>query len=78
MEDLDLIYIPTQDELVQHINAAFDSVDLINELLTKSPLEPEDPEIIARNVVHLQIMMSYDWFSSALTQEQTDQINAVI
>lgn len=78
MENLDIIYMPTQDELAQHINSAFDSVNLINELVIKSPQENEDAETIARNVVHLQIMMSYDWFSSALTQEQTDQINAVI
>lgn len=71
-------YIPTTEELAQHISAAFDSVNLINELVIKSPQEDGDAETIERNVEHLKIMMDYDWFSSALTSEQQSQINAII
>jgi len=71
-------YTPTTEELAQHISAAFDSVNLINELVIKSPQEDGDAETIERNVEHLKIMMNYDWFSSALTSEQQLQINAII
>lgn len=71
-------YTPTSEELAQHISAAFDSVNLINELVIKTPQDNEDAETIERNVEHLKIMMAFDWFSSALTTEQTTQINAVI
>lgn len=71
-------YIPTQEELDKHISASFDSVDLINELVVKSPKEDGDAGTIERNVEHLKIMMAYDWFASALTQEQANQINTII
>lgn len=72
------IYIPTPEELSKHISAAFDSVDLINDLAVKTPQEDGDEETMNRNVEHLKIMMGYDWFASALTTEQTTQINAII
>jgi len=71
-------YIPTSEELAQHISAAFDSVDLINELVVKPQQEDGDAETMDRNVEHLKIMMAYDWFASALTEEQANQINAII
>lgn len=71
-------YIPTAEELAQHISAAFDSVNLINELAVKSPQEDGDAETMDRNVEHLKIMMGFEWFASALTSEQELQINAII
>ena len=71
-------YTPTAEELAQHISAAFDSVDLINELVVKPQQEEGDAEIMDRNVEHLKIMMASEWFAPALTEEQANQINAII
>lgn len=77
MENIE-IFIPEIDEINQHISSAFDSVDLINALLTKSNLDEQDNDDMGRNVKHLKIMMAYEWFASALTSEQELQINAII
>lgn len=61
----------TQEQIAQDVSAAFDSVDLINR-------NEDDAVTIERNVEHLRIMMGYDWFASALTAEQAEQINAII
>lgn len=61
----------TQEQIAQSVSAAFDSVDLINR-------NEDDSETIERNVEHLRIMMSYEWFVSALTIEQMKQINSII
>ena len=61
----------TQEQIAQSVSAAFDSVDLINR-------NEDNAETIERNVEHLRIMMGYEWFISALTAEQLEQINAII
>ena len=61
----------TQEQIAQIVNAAFDSVELINR-------NEDDAETIERNVEHLRIMMGFEWFASALTAEQTEQINTII
>ena len=61
----------TPEQIAQSVSAAFDSVDLINR-------NEDDSETIERNVEHLRIMMSYEWFVSALTIEQMEQINTII
>jgi hypothetical protein len=61
----------TPEQIAQSVSAAFDSVDLINR-------NEDDAATIERNVEHLRIMMGYEWFASALTAEQTEQINAII
>jgi methyl-accepting chemotaxis protein len=61
----------TSEQIAQIVNAAFDSVELINR-------NEDDAETIERNVEHLRIMMGEEWFVSALTAEQTEQINAII
>lgn len=71
-------YTPTQKQIEKHVKSAFDSVDLINALLTKSNLDEQDNDDMDRNVKHLKIMMAYEWFASALTSEQELQINAII
>ncbi len=61
----------TPEQIAQSVSAAFDSVDLINR-------NEDDAETIERNVEHLRIMMGFEWFASALTAEQTEQINTII
>jgi len=61
----------TQEQVAQSVSAAFDSVDLINR-------NEDDAVTIERNVEHLRIMMNKEWFASALTAKQTEQINTII
>jgi len=65
-------------DIPQSISAAFDSVNLINELNVISELTEKQIKIKSINVSHLQLMMSKDWFVDALTEEQTNKINSVI
>lgn len=67
----------TSEEVQQSISAAYDSVNIINEMiLIESPTE-DDLDIIRRNKEHLSLMMAKTWFSKALTSEQTAEINSV-
>ena len=67
-----------EKEILKSVNAAFDSVNLINELNAKTDKTQDDLDTISRNVEHLIIMMSKEWFVNALTSEQTSAINAII
>ena len=67
-----------ENEILQSVNAAFDSVNLINELNAKTDKTQDDLDTISRNVEHLIIMMSKEWFVNALTSVQTSAINAII
>lgn len=68
----------TQEQIEKQVSAAFDSVNLINELQAKESNTEEEVSTISRNVKHLNIMMTKAWFNKALSTEQTAQINAVI
>lgn len=61
----------------QHISAAFDSVNLINQLIAE-PIDDEKKSTVKRNVEHLEIMMGKDFFVTALTAEQKTQIEECI
>lgn len=68
----------TQEQIEKSISAAFDSVNLIEELNLLETLTEEETDRKTRNIQHLEIMMEKEWFSSNLTSEQTSQINSVI
>lgn len=68
----------TQEQIAQSISAAFDSVNLINEINMQDEKTQDDLYTIERNVNHLRIMMGYEWFAEALTADQTEQINNII
>lgn len=68
----------TQEEIDRHISAAFDSVNLITALRALISLDSEQTSSLNRNVEHLQIMMAQEWFSVALSLQQTNEINAAI
>jgi hypothetical protein len=61
----------------QSISAAFDSVNLINETVTK-PTDDENKDLVKRNVEHLEIMLGKEFFSNALTTEQRSEIDNTI
>ena len=69
----------TPEQIAQSVSAAFDSVNLINRNKEEEDDEKKiDEERIERNVEHLRIMMKFEWFASALTEEQSVQINTII
>lgn len=64
----------TEDQVQHSISAAFDSVNLINELKTKSSLTEEEQDRLDRNKEHLVIMLGKDWFETGLTEQQKNEI----
>ena len=68
----------TSEQVQKHIAAAFDSVNLINELNAVESLTQEQVDSKERNVQHLEIMIAKEWFVEALTEEQTSIINQLI
>ena len=68
----------TQEEARVSVNAAFDSVNLINEINVLVEKSQEDLDTLDRNVEHLEIMMAKDWFVSELTPEEKIQIESVL
>ena len=61
----------TPEEITAQVNAAFDSVELINK-------NEDSVETIQRNIEHLCIMMEKEWFVQALTTNQKNQIKTII
>lgn len=68
----------TQEQARASVNAAFDSVNLINEINALAEKTQEDLDTLDRNVRHLEIMMGKDWFTAELTPEEKQQIEAII
>jgi hypothetical protein len=68
----------TQEQARASVNAAFDSVNLINKINALAETTQEDLDTLDRNVQHLEIMMAKDWFVAELTLEEKEQIEAVI
>jgi hypothetical protein len=67
----------TPEQVQQHINAAFDSVNLINDEITKEVTDNRK-DTVKRNVEHLEIMIAKDWFVAGCTEQQSTDINACI
>ena len=68
----------TEEQLQKSISAAFDSVNLINELKAKLSLTEEEQDRLDRNKEHLTIMLGKDWFSNGLTEQQKNDINTCL
>ena len=69
---------PTLEQLEKHFSAMHDSVNLINALIEKTTLSETEKDELKRNKEHLTIMLAKDWFSSALTEQQTTDINTCL
>ena len=69
--------VKTEKQITNSINAAFDSVNLINSIVAK-PFEANKEKNVKSNVEHLSLMLSKDWFATGLTEEQKSQIDACI
>ena len=68
----------TEDQTQRSISAAFDSVNLVNELKAKPSLTEEEQSRLDRNKEHLTIMLGKDWFEAGLTEQQKIDINACL
>jgi hypothetical protein len=67
----------TEEQVKRSINAAFDSVNLINSIVANA-FDLTKESTVKANVEHLNIMLSKDWFAAGLTEEQKSQVDACI
>ena len=67
----------TQEEIQHSINAAYDSVNLINELNLIAELSNEEKDTLDRNKEHIKIMLAKEWFFNALTEEQKVELSSI-
>ena len=67
----------TAEQAAKSVLAAYDSVNLIAELKAKAELSEEETATVARNVGHIVIMLSKEWFAAALTTEQKAELEAI-
>ena len=68
----------TPEQVQRSISAAFDSVNLINQLKAQPSLTEEEQDRLNRNVEHLRIMLAKEWFSEGLTEQQKNDIDACL
>lgn len=59
------------------ISTAFDSVNLINKLVTETANDKKKANV-ERNVKHLELMLTKEFFTDALTSTQKSEIEACI
>ena len=59
------------------VNASFDSVNLINKLITETK-DDKKKSSVERNVKHLELMLTKEFFTNALTNTQKTDIEACI
>lgn len=67
----------TPEQIQKDVSAAFDSVNLINKLVLET-ISDKKKSNVDRNVKHLELMVTKEFFSSALTEEQTTEITDCI
>ena len=68
----------TQDQIEKSISATYDSVSLINELNSKEVLTEEEADSKDKNIEHIKIMLSKEWFANALTKDQKAELEVKI
>jgi len=68
----------TAEQAAKSVLAAYDSVNLINELRAKAQLTEDEQDTLTRNVEHIAIMLAKEWFATALTAEQKTELESLI
>jgi len=68
----------TQEQIVRSISAAYDSVNLINQLNSKEVLTDNDIDSKNRNVEHIKIMLGKDWFINGLDEFQKQELESIV
>ena len=69
--------IPKTPNPEKAVSAAYDSVNLINKLVLET-IDDKKKSTVDRNVKHLEVMLTKEFFTEALTTEQTTEIEACI
>jgi hypothetical protein len=72
---MEITYTP--EEVAKSISAAYDSINLINELKAKETLTEDETAALARNEKHIRIMMGFEWFVAGLTDLQVTELQAI-
>jgi hypothetical protein len=67
----------TAEQVAKSVSAAYDSVNLLNELKTKETLTEEETATVKRNEEHIRIMMGKEWFVAGLTDAQITELQAI-
>ena len=67
----------TAEQVAKSVSAAYDSVNLLNELKVKETLTEEEVATVTRNEEHIRIMMGKEWFVAGLTNEQITELQAI-
>lgn len=68
----------TAEQAAKSVLAAYDSVNLIAELKRKRILSEEETATLTRNVDHIAIMLSKEWFATALTPAQKTELEGLV
>lgn len=68
----------TQEQISRSISAAYDSVNLINQLNSKEVLTDNDIDSKSRNVEHIKIMIGKDWFINGLDEFQKQELESIV
>ena len=66
--------MPTATEIAKHFMRMKNSVDLINKAIATSDTDIETIDVINRNVKHLELMLTEDFW----TTEDMSDVNAAI
>ena len=67
----------TAEQVAKSVSAAYDSVNLLNELKAKETLSEEETDTVTRNEEHIRIMMGKEWFVAGLTDAQITELQAI-
>lgn len=67
----------TPEEVAKSVLAAYDSVEIYNQLNGKMDITEEETETLDRNIEHIRIMMGKEWFVAGLTPLQITELQAI-
>ncbi len=70
--------VPFQEIIDKTVESSFHSVDLINKLKTQMSLSEDDQDTIQRNIDHLNLLLSKEWYVEALTEEQRAEVDSAV
>ena len=68
----------TQEQIEKNIYATYDSVNLIKKLNLKEVLTSEEEASKVRNVEHIGIMLTKEWFTANLSELQKSELEEII
>lgn len=67
----------TPEEVAKSVSAAYDCVEIYNQLNGKMDITEEELATLDRNIEHIRIMMGKVWFVAGLTDQQVTELQAI-